>query len=228
MHADKDIEEQEPSAGDADTSVVGDGSESGEELPRLQPLKPSRSRRPRRSRDGSFESGDSDPYEELERALSHPGLELSEEEARAAHEPISRIRTGTSIESAASRPPDFEVFFEPDDELNPRNWPLWYRGWVIFSVSFSCWVVVLYSTSYTAAVPGLMEEYHISDQTVVTLGLTTYLLGLAAGTLIVAPMSELYGRRPVYLVCMCLFVLLILPTCLATSLAEILVVRFFG
>ena len=73
-----------------------------------------------------------------------------------------------------------------------------------------------------------MEEYHISDQTVVTLGLTTYLLGLAAGTLIVAPMSELYGRRPVYLVCMCLFVLLILPTCLATSLAEILVVRFFG
>ncbi len=31
-------------------------------------------------------------------------------------------RTRTSIASAASRPPDFEVTFDADDPENPRNW----------------------------------------------------------------------------------------------------------
>src|SRR6187402_3615968 len=57
-------------------------------------------------------SDDSDPYEALERALT-PDLETEAE--HAAREPISHTRTGTSIGSTASRPPDFEVVFEEDD-----------------------------------------------------------------------------------------------------------------
>jgi MFS family permease len=74
---------------------------------------------------------------------------------------------------------------------------------------------------------GLAEEFGAST-TVTTLGLTTYLLGLAAGSLIVAPLSELYGRQKVYIVCLTVWALLILPCALATSLTEIIVVRFFG
>jgi MFS family permease len=149
------------------------------------------------------------------------------EAERAAREPITRTRTGTSIGSTASRPPDFEVTFADDDPENPRNWSLWYRGWVIFVVSFSTWVIVLYSTSYTASIPGLVEEFNTTTP-VATLGVTTYLLGLAVGTLIVAPASELYGRKPVYVVCLFCSTLLIIPCGLATSLTEIIVVRFFG
>lgn len=61
-----------------------------------------------------------------------------------------------------------------------------------------------------------------------TLGLTTYLLGLSVGTVILAPISEIYGRKPVYVVSLILFVLLVIPCALATSLSEVLVVRFFG
>lgn len=87
---------------------------------------------------------------------------------------------------------------------------------------------ILYSTAYASAIPGIMSEFHVTSEPVATLGLTTYLIGLAVGSLILAPLSELYGRRPVYMVNMILFVLLVLPCALATSLPEILIIRFFG
>lgn len=73
-----------------------------------------------------------------------------------------------------------------------------------------------------------MKEYHVTNQPVATLGLTTYLFGLAFGCLALAPLSELYGRRPIYLVSLGVFALLILPCAMPSSLAEIIIVRFFG
>lgn len=74
----------------------------------------------------------------------------------------------------------------------------------------------------------MMEEFGITSKTTVTLGMTTYMLGLATGPLILAPMSELYGRRPVYLISLFLFFVFTLPACLAKNFATVLVVRFFG
>ncbi|KAI5466458.1 major facilitator superfamily domain-containing protein [Mariannaea sp. PMI_226] len=165
-----------------------------------------------------------DVFEVLEHALT-PDLETEAE--RAAREPISYIKTGTSNTSVASRLPEFEVIFEENDPENPRNWSMWYRAWIIFAVAYSTWVVVLYSTCYTASIPGVMKEFGVSAD-VATLGLTTYLLGLAVGSLVVAPMSELYGRMPVYLICLSIWLVLIIPCALATSLAELLAVRFLG
>jgi hypothetical protein len=224
--------EKETRAGDAetittttahDTSSAGDRDEDGS--PRLSPLKETASGVDSHGRGHSRGSEDSDPLSPLEHALT---ADIETEAERAAREPLSLVRTTTSIGSGVSRPPDFEVSFEPDDPANPKNWSLAYRAWVIFCVSFSTWVVVLYSTSYTASISGLMEYFDEGSETVVTLGVTTYLLGLAAGSLVVAPLSELYGRQPVYMVCLVIFTILILPCALATSLAEIIVVRFFG
>lgn len=53
-------------------------------------------------------------------------------------------------------------------------------------------------------------------------------LGLATGSMILAPVSEMYGRRPVYIWSMLLFIILIIPCGLATSLPEVIIVRFFG
>ncbi|KAI0017123.1 polyamine transporter 3 [Xylariomycetidae sp. FL0641] len=178
------------------------------------------SRRSNSSHD-SDASGDTNPLEPLEIAMSRGS-------GADAFQEVTQIRTTTSIGSSASRPPDYEVVFEDDDPANPRNWSIAYRGYILFCISFTTWVVVLYSTSYTAEIPGLMEAFHIDNEPVATLGVTTYLLGLAAGSLLVAPASELYGRRPVYIFCMVCFAILVIPSCVATSLATIIVVRFFG
>lgn len=183
----------------------------------------SRSHHTRRSRGTSVSSADTDPLEPLRLALSG---------SQFGGEPVSRMRTGATgatTTSTWSRPPEYEVSFdEPTDPLNPKDWPLWYRMYVIFVVSYSTWVIVLYSTSYTAAIPGLMVTFDEPSEVIATLGVTTYLMGLAVGSLIVAPMSELFGRRPVYLICLAIATLLILPCALATSLVEIIVVRFLG
>ncbi|KAK4166522.1 citrinin biosynthesis cluster MFS transporter mrr1 [Cladorrhinum sp. PSN259] len=164
----------------------------------------------------SAESSNPDPLAPLEHALAQTTS-------------ITRTRTGrTSIGSAASRPPDFEVIIEPDDPENPKNWPLWYRTYTIIAISYATWIVVLYSTSYTATLTPLMSEFNITSRPIATLGLTSYLFGLAVGSVIVAPLSELYGRRPVYLVCLTAFVLLIIPCGLAQNLATLVGVRFVG
>ena len=74
----------------------------------------------------------------------------------------------------------------------------------------------------------MQEEFHIESEPVVTLGVTTYLFGSACGTLFMAPLSEMYGRRPVYLAGMLIFLVLLIPCGIGTSLVEVLVVRFFG
>ncbi|KAL2257459.1 hypothetical protein VTK26DRAFT_143 [Humicola hyalothermophila] len=192
----------------------------------------------------STSSLDSSPLSPLAHALADPitpidiqvpgreddddDLDVVDQDDGRDPPPLDLARTRTSIASSASRPPDFEVILDEDDPENPKNWPLWYRSWTVFTVSFATWVVVLYSTSYTATVPGLMEEFNVPSRPVATLGLTTYLLGLAAGSVVVAPMSEMYGRRIVYLVCLGVFVVLIIPCALAESLTAMVVVRFIG
>lgn len=162
-------------------------------------------------------------------SIASPDVETEAE--RAAREPATYTRSrDTSVGSGgttASRPPEFEVCFQENDPENPMDWPLWYRCWCIFCVSFATWTATLYSTSYTSSTPGLINDFD-SSTTIVTLGMTTYLLGLAAGTLVFAPLSELYGRRPLYIVCLALWAVLIVPCGLAQSLTTIIVVRFFG
>jgi len=73
-----------------------------------------------------------------------------------------------------------------------------------------------------------METFNIQSKTLLVLGITTYLSGLALGSVIVAPLSEVFGRRPVYLVFVFLFIVLVIPSAMAQNLPTILVSRFFG
>jgi len=173
----------------------------------------------------SHDTINSDPLSPLEHALT-PDLETGAE--HLARPELTYTKTGASTATTGSRIPSFEVDFESNDPEDPKNWPMWYRGLTIGAVSYSTWTVVLYSTSYTTSMPGMMKEFHESSEPVATLGVTVYLLGLAVGSLILAPLSEIYGRRPVYIGSLAFFSLFILPCALARSLPEVLICRFFG
>lgn len=132
----------------------------------------------------------------------------------------------TTVTTNMTTDPRFEVDF--DDGENPHDWSMAKKAMIIFFMSFSTLVVVMYSTSYTSGIPGMMETFGVKDETLLVLGLTTYLFGLALGSVILAPLSEMYGRRPVYIIAVFCFIVLIIPCALANSLATILAVRFFG
>ena len=73
-----------------------------------------------------------------------------------------------------------------------------------------------------------MLEFGIKSEPVATLGVTAYLLGLAVGSLLLAPIAEIYGRRPVYTVCSAGFTILVIPAALAKDLQSVIITRFFG
>lgn len=137
---------------------------------------------------------------------------------------ISR-RSATT--TGTTRDPEFEVDFAPDDRGNPQNWSLGYKVLVIAMMSYSTTAVVLYSTSYTSSIPGMQLEWGISTNTGI-LGVTTYLFGMATGAVVLAPLSEMYGRRPIYLVTLVLFLLFVVACAEAKNIATILTIRYFG
>lgn len=160
--------------------------------------------------------------------LEDPEKALTPRLSRIFEEP-ARSGQALSIATADTHHPEFEVDWDgEDDPTNPLNWPLWYKGLTIAFMSWGTWVVVVYSTSYTLGISRMQADLNASSQPIVTLGITTYLIGLAIGSVIVAPLSEMCGRRPVYMVSMLLFTLLIIPCGLATTITEVLAVRFVG
>ncbi|KFA65035.1 hypothetical protein S40285_05651 [Stachybotrys chlorohalonatus IBT 40285] len=121
----------------------------------------------------------------------------------------------------------FEVVLCPEDQRHPKSWSTLYRAWVIGTVSYSAWIVVLYSTSYMSSVSDLESDFGTSALDA-TMGMTTYLMGLAVGSLLSPPLSELYGRRIVYLVSLSIWTVLVIPCGVAENFATILASRCFG
>lgn len=47
----------------------------------------------------------------------------------------------TSEDVVMQRDPQFEVIWEDGDPENPRNWSVWYRGFIVAAMSFSTTIV---------------------------------------------------------------------------------------
>ncbi|KAL4811520.1 major facilitator superfamily domain-containing protein [Aspergillus unguis] len=134
----------------------------------------------------------------------------------------------TSIGTTGTTDPNYEVDFEDEyDTANPKNWSIKYKGMAIAMLSWNTLIIVLHSTSYTSGISVIGEEFGAST-TIVTLGLTFYLIGLAIGSMFMAPLSEVYGRKPVSIVCLGIFTVLIIPCALAKSIETLIIVRFIG
>ena len=72
-----------------------------------------------------------------------------------------------------------------------------------------------------------MEQFHVS-QTAALVGVTIYVLGLAFGPVIAAPVSETFGRLWVYRLSLLLSMFFTLGVGFSKSFGSILVCRFFA
>ena len=115
----------------------------------------------------------------------------------------------------------------PDDPENPINWPLWQRVYHTTVPGLFAFAVTFASSVYTPGYPEVMTQFHVSS-TVALLGLSLYVLGLAFGPVLAAPISETHGRRVVYLVSLPLAALFTLGAGFSKSFAALAVTRFFA
>lgn len=84
---------------------------------------------------------------------------------------------------------------------------------------------------FTPGIGEIAKDLNTSDETVV--GATTgFVIFLGLGPLLLAPLSETFGRRKLYLSCFSIFALLQVPTALSPNVESLIAVRaisgFFG
>lgn len=123
----------------------------------------------------------------------------------------------------------FRVNFAPGhDPANPKCWSTAYKIVIVAGFAYTALSTGIYSTAYSSGIAEMSKELHITNPTLPSLGISLYLVGLAFGALIMAPLSETFGRRPMYIAGMSTFVALIPVAALANSFTAVLLARFFG
>ncbi|KAI1263639.1 major facilitator superfamily transporter [Xylariaceae sp. FL1019] len=77
-------------------------------------------------------------------------------------------------------------------------------------------------------VPQILDDFGVDNEILAAFVVSIFILGLAAGPLVLAPISELFGRVRVYHVGNILFVLVTLACALATSFNQLIAFRFLA
>ncbi len=79
--------------------------------------------------------------------------------------------------------------------------------------------------------PGIGEivaDINITSETVSTLAITLYVLGIAVGPMVLSPLSEVYGRLPVYHASNWVFVAFVIGNALSTDAEQFIVFRLIS
>nr|XP_036581583.1 bicyclomycin resistance [Colletotrichum truncatum]KAF6789934.1 bicyclomycin resistance [Colletotrichum truncatum] len=115
-----------------------------------------------------------------------------------------------------------------DDPQNPYNWPTWKKVMTCTLISAMTFVTPLASSIFAPGVPELMKEFQNDSLYLASFVVSVYVLGFAAGPLLCAPLSEIYGRTIVYHVCNVGFICFNVGAALAPTLNALIVFRFFA
>lgn len=135
------------------------------------------------------------------------------------------------------------VTFTLDDPANPKNWSKAKKWWCTLMIALVCFTVAFCSAVVTADIQGVSQEFHVSNE-VSLLSVTLFVIGFGigaffgcsmlpfmwlrqrrAGPMVFAPLSELYGRRIMYVSTLLVGVVFIIPGAVAKNIGTLLVVR---
>jgi len=112
----------------------------------------------------------------------------------------------------------------PHDPAAPRNWPK-SRKWLTSSVGFVfCGLASISVSGYSISVSAIQAELRCS-RLLALAGISTYTVMFGVAPLLLAPLSEIYGRRIVYLASTTVYTLFQIPQALAPNITTMLVVR---
>lgn len=115
-----------------------------------------------------------------------------------------------------------------DDPAMPLNFPS-RKKWLIVGLLSGITLLTPFASSILApGISNLSKEFGNTNQVIGAMTVSVYLLGYVIGPLFLAPLSELYGRRPVLAVANVFFCLWLIGCALAPSIESLIVFRFFS
>ncbi|ORY12018.1 major facilitator superfamily domain-containing protein [Clohesyomyces aquaticus] len=172
------------------------------------------------------------------RSASFPRGKLPDSEKQSSIGFDKDIEKGTRAESLSSREHDEDVPEEPSDPNvvwwdsdtdpeNPMNWSFKKKWGTVLLVSAITFLTPLASSMFAPGVPEVMKTFHSTNEMLEGFMVSVYVLGFAFGPLIIAPLSEMYGRLPLYHSCNCFFVIFSIAAAVASNMGMFVTFRFF-
>ncbi|GLI76397.1 spermine transporter [Penicillium ochrochloron] len=151
---------------------------------------------------------------------------------------LEQVRSRASTSTKATRRDEFPidpekasgksieyVTFTIGDPEHPHNWSRVYR-WYITLVASALVVCIAYGSSIVTGGLGLIQEKYNVSLEVAILTCSIMVCGFAVGPLLWSPLSEIIGRRPVYIISLALYVIFNIPCALSPNIGGLLVCRF--
>jgi multidrug resistance protein len=81
---------------------------------------------------------------------------------------------------------------------------------------------------FAPGIPSVMAEFHTTSPMLATFVVSVFVLGFAFGPLLLAPLSEMYGRIPVYHTCNILFLLFTIGCAVSQNMGTLIAFRFLA
>ena len=114
-----------------------------------------------------------------------------------------------------------------NDHEDAINFPEQQKWAIAVFQSMSTLVVTFASSAYASGIEGVKRDFDVSDE-VATLGLSLFVLGFALGPLIWAPLSEVYGRKSIYVISFMAYTAFSVAATCAPNIQSLLVLRSFA
>ena len=114
----------------------------------------------------------------------------------------------------------------PKDPENPRNWSKGRKWTNVLIISAQATISPIASTFLAVTDLSVADAFHIKNVYLPSLPVAVYVLGLGLGPLFLAPCSELFGRRIVFLTAFFLFTILNAGCAVAPNMAALALLRF--
>lgn len=137
------------------------------------------------------------------------------------------ITSSNESEDEPPSDPDIVDFDGPDDPDNPMNWKASKKWGMVALISAITFLTPLASSQFAPGVPEVMRDFHSTSNMLEGFMVSVYVLGFAFGPLIIAPLSEMYGRLPLYHSCNLLFIIFTIAAAVASNMGMFIVFRFF-
>jgi hypothetical protein len=167
--------------------------------------------------------------------VSSPASGFEKDVEKEAGGPESRPPSPASVKGAEAAPSpngnaaSNQVWWDGDDDPeNPMNWSPFRKWGTVALVSGLTFLTPLGSSIFAPSIPTVMSEFGSSSELLSGFVVSVYVLGFAFGPLVIAPLSELYGRLALYHACGVLFLICNVACALSTSLTMLIVFRFLA
>ncbi|UZJ54056.1 hypothetical protein CBS101457_003376 [Exobasidium rhododendri] len=120
------------------------------------------------------------------------------------------------------------VEFEENDPENPFNFSR-RQKWLttILAVFFTAEVAAT-AGAYVPGIPSMEADLNNTNHELSLLGISIYALGFGLPPLVLAPLSEVFGRNPIYLVSHLLYTVLFIGVGFARNMPTVIILRFLS